>query len=136
MGLFDKVKDSINFMKDLPKTYQGIYDTYVKGEIYGSSRGGASIEKVLKELKESGASEEELAEVRADYEKEIQKLKSIKEPGDSKANNPGGKKPKKKAGGGMMNKPRKMSNGGMANKGTKVRGQGAAIRGTKFKGIF
>ena len=34
MGLLDKVKDSINFMKDLPDKYKEIYDTYVKGEIY------------------------------------------------------------------------------------------------------
>ena len=123
MSLLDKVKDSINFMKDLPKTYQKIYDTYVKGEIYGSSRGGISIDKALKQAEEAGATEEELKQMREDYEKELDKIKA-----KGTDNN--------KATGGMMNKPRRMSNGGMANKGIKVRGQGAAIRGTKFKGVF
>ena len=120
MGLLDKVKDSINFMKDLPDKYKEIYDTYVKGEIYGSSRGGISIDKALKQAEEAGATDEELKQMKEDYQKEINKIKGTET----------------KARGGMMNKPRKMSNGGMANKGTKVRGQGAAIRGTKFKGVF
>ena len=129
MSLLDKIKDSINFMKDLPKAYQEIYDTYVKGEIYGSSRGGGiSFEKALEQAKEAGATDEELEEMKEDYQKELDKIKAK-----------GFKSTDKKeslAKGGMVNKPRKMSNGGMANKGIKVRGQGAAIRGTKFKGIF
>ena len=111
MSLLDKVKDSINFMKDLPKTYQKIYDTYVKGEIYGSSRGGISIDKALKQAEEAGATEEELKQMREDYEKELDKIKA-KGTDNNKAK------------------------GGMMNKGTKVRGQGAAIRGTQFKGVF
>ena len=107
-------------MKDLPDKYKEIYDTYVKGEIYGSSRGGISIDKALKQAEEAGATDEELKQMKEDYQKEINKIKGTET----------------KARGGMMNKPRKMSNGGMANKGTKVRGQGAAIRGTKFKGVF
>jgi hypothetical protein len=93
-------------LKDKIKKIAGMFGIKIEG--------GASISEVIKQAEEAGMSEEEIQEIKDQYEKA--KEKSAKE----------------FSRGGVVKK----ANGGMMNKGTKVRGQGAAIRGTKFKGVF
>jgi len=89
--------------------------------------GGASISEVIKQAEEAGMSEEEIQEIKDQYEKA--KEKSAKE------FSRGGVV--KKANGGMINK--KLTRTVPPKKGPNsqgMRGTGIAIRGTKFKGVF